>query len=502
MFTLRDRNTGRSNSRIRDKGLIQAIERSMAVIEFDTNGIIQNANENFLHVVGYSLDEIVGKHHRIFVNAEDAASQEYADFWHALKNGEYYSREFRRFSKTGQEIWLQATYNPVFNENREVVGVIKFATDITIAKYKSLEDKGLMEAIDRAEAVIKFTPDGTILDANQNFLNAMGYKLSEIVGQHHSLFLSDGQSQSPDYAAFWGALRQGKPQTAQFKRFGKNEKPVWIQATYNPIKDPSGKVTKVVKIASDVTRRVERERNLSSRMDTDLTGIADHAQSVSAQTTQIASEVARTSGTIQDVASATEELSASTREITRIVQTSRDSANSAQALTEEAGGYTVELDKTTTQMSGIVEIINDIAGQINLLSLNATIESARAGEAGKGFAVVASEVKQLAGQVSNATKTISEDIAGVQNVSGQVINALNSISSSMTDIIADVSQVATAVEQQSSATAEISSRMQVASSAVVDIDHGINEVAKSVSETSRISSEVKDNVQALLADQA
>lgn len=485
---------------IKNRAVMTAIDRSMAVIQFDTNGNIESANENFLQAMGYSRDEIIGGHHRLFVDPEYAESREYRDFWFKLRSGEFFSAEYRRVRKNGEVIWLQATYNPVFDSHGNVEHIVKFASDITAAKEQAFEDRGLIEALDRSQALIKFSPDGTILHANQNFLNSMGYTLQEIVGKHHSMFVSQDYARSDAYRSFWSGFKVGQFQSEQFERVGKGGKPVWIQATYNPIPDASGvKLAKVIKIASDVSLRVQQEQTLSALIDKDLTGIADHALTVSDQARDMASELATTSGTIRDVAAASEELSASTEEIMRIVRNSRDTADSTQTLTASASDYTVRLEKAAAEMTSIVEIINDIAGQINLLALNATIESARAGEAGKGFAVVASEVKQLASQVSNATSTISGQIDGVQSVSTDVIRALQDISSSMTNIIGNVSEVSNSVEQQAQATQEISNRMQTAAGAVQLIDSRMTDVATSVSDTSRISGEVKENVRALMA---
>ncbi len=248
-------------------GKVDAINRSQAVIEFSVDGIIETANENFLNAMGYRLEEIKGQHHRMFVEPSYAASSEYRDFWESLKRGEFSASEFKRYAKDGSEVWIQASYNPVFDSSGKAVKVVKFATDITERKRLAAEHAGQIEAIGRSQAIIEFDLDGNIVSANENFLNAMGYTLNEIQGQHHRIFVDPAYASSREYRDFWAELKRGEYVAAEFKRFARDGSEVWIQASYNPILDPSGNPVKVVKYATDVTERRMREAETKGQLD-------------------------------------------------------------------------------------------------------------------------------------------------------------------------------------------------------------------------------------------
>lgn len=484
------------------RGMIAAIDRVMAVIEFSTDGNVLSANANFTAALGFSLEEINGRHHRMFVDPAYADSEAYRQFWDKIRRGEFVAGEFKRFAKGGREIWLQASYNPIKDSSGRVTRVVKFATDITDAKNKAIDAQGQIEAIGRSQAVIEFRLDGTIITANANFLDALGYSLEEIRGRHHEMFVEKAFANSAAYGQFWEALRRGEFQAAEYKRVGRDGKAIWIQASYNPIRNADGVPTKIVKYATDITAQVERRiRNegLSVEIGRDLAGAAGSIRSVSHQASEVASAVTETSSTIQSVAAATEELTSSIWAISSSIASSKRSTDEASALSKSADSSASALTKTAQQMSGIVQIIDDIASQINLLALNATIESARAGEAGRGFAVVAAEVKQLAAQVSAATKTISGEISGVQTVSAEVVGSLKAIQNSVSVAADSISSVASAVEQQSAATSEISSTMQAASGAVTSIDQGINSIASSMEKAACGVAQVQDHVRALVA---
>ena len=235
------------------EGQLAAIGKSQAVIEFDLDGTIRWANENFCATVGYSLDEIQGQHHRMFVSPQQASSSEYADFWRRLGQGEYEAGEFQRFGKGGKEIWIQASYNPIYDMNGKPFKVVKYASDITADKMKNADYEGQIAAIGKSQAVIEFDLDGTIRWANDNFCGAVGYQLDEITGKHHSIFVDDAYARSQAYASFWADLRKGIHSAGEYQRFGKGGKEIWIQASYNPIYDMNGKPFKVVKYASDIT---------------------------------------------------------------------------------------------------------------------------------------------------------------------------------------------------------------------------------------------------------
>ncbi|MBR0874130.1 PAS domain-containing methyl-accepting chemotaxis protein [Bradyrhizobium tropiciagri] len=244
-----------------------AIGKSQAVIEFKLDGTIVQANENFLKAMGYSLDEIRGKHHSMFVEPATRDSQAYREFWASLNRGEFQSAQYKRIAKGGREIWIQASYNPIMDKSGKPAGVIKFATDITTQKIHSMEDAGKIAAIGRAQAIIEFNMDGTIVNANENFLGAMGYSLAEIQGKHHSMFVTPADRDSAAYREFWARLNRGELEAGEFKRLGKGAKEIWILASYNPILDDRGKPFKVVKFATDVTEQKLKAANNDGQID-------------------------------------------------------------------------------------------------------------------------------------------------------------------------------------------------------------------------------------------
>nr|WP_283818769.1 PAS domain-containing methyl-accepting chemotaxis protein [Rhodopseudomonas boonkerdii] len=416
---------------LEDRGKIAAIERAQAVIEFDLDGTILDANQIFLDVMGYSLNEIRGKHHSMFVTPADRNGAAYRDFWAGLNRGEYQAAEYKRIGKGGREVWILATYNPILDESGKPLKIIKFASDVTEQKLRAANFSGQIEAIGKSQAVVEFNLDGIVLNANQNFLSVMDYVLSEIQDKHHSMFVPDEERGGDAYRAFWASLRRGEYQAAEYKRVGKNGKQVWIQASYNPIFDLNGAPYKVVKYASDVTAQVIARKKSERVRDM-----------------------------MESVAAGAEELNASVREISEAMTKSRETAMSAVGKVDEADSQAQRLSAAAQAMSGILDLIGNITGQINLLALNATIESARAGEAGRGFAVVASEVKNLATQAKQATDRISSEIGSLNGISADVVNALNAIKSEIQHVSEYVTATAAAVEEQSVVTNEMSSSMQ------------------------------------------
>ncbi|MFW0777541.1 MAG: PAS domain-containing protein [Rickettsiales bacterium] len=430
------------------QGQITAIGKSQAVIEFNLDGTIITANENFCGAMGYALEEIQGKHHSMFAEPEFAASEEYKAFWAKLNRGEFEAGEYKRLAKGGREIWIQASYNPIFDMNGKPFKVVKYATDITEQKLKNADYQGQLDAIGKVQAVIEFELDGTIITANPNFCNAMGYSLDEIQGKHHSMFAEPEFAASQEYKDFWAKLGRGEFESRVYKRIAKGGREIWIQASYNPIMDMNGKPFKVVKYASDVTDLMQ------------TVGLADE-----------------TNGKVQSMAAATEELSASVAEISKNMSLSKQATDNISAKTTSSGEASERLITTMQAMEGIVELIRNIADQVNLLALNATIEAARAGDAGKGFAVVASEVKNLATQTSKATDDIATEIASVQAISSEVADSIKEIVEGANQVSEYVTTVATAVEEQSSVTREISSNTQDASASVAEISNRIKQLS-------------------------
>ncbi len=429
--------------RLRDldlEGKVSSIERSQAVIEFALDGTVLRANDNFLQVMGYTAAEIVGKHHSQFVEPTEAKSAEYAHFWRRLNGGEFISAQFKRLGKGGREVYIQATYNPIFGADGKPIKVVKYATDVTQRVLSDAEFSGQVEAISRAQGVIEFALDGTILAANDKFLKLMGYELSEIQGKKHSLFIDETFAASADYAAFWERLRRGDYFAGEFHRLARGGRDVYIQASYNPIYDLNGKPWKVVKYATDVTaRRVALNR-----------------------TTEL-------SHSLQELSAAVEEMAVTGRSIAGTMEQTKLAADKANASVATADTSARQLSEATVAMDGIVELITNITGQINLLALNATIESARAGEAGRGFAVVATEVKNLANQAKRASEQIASEISRVRTGAHSVFAALDEIRDTVEEVQSQVIFTAGAVEEQSATSQDMARNMQIASTEAENI---------------------------------
>lgn len=482
------------------KATLEAISRSQASIEFEPDGTIITANENFLRVMGYTLDEIRGRHHSIFVGGEASKSHEYREFWADLAKGKFHAGEFKRYGKGGKAVWIQASYNPILDLTGKAFKIVKFASDITEGKLHAADAKGQLAAISKSNAVIEFHLDGTIITANKNFLDAVGYALEEIQGNHHSMFVEPNFVKSVEYKEFWASLSRGEFQSAEYKRFGKGGREIWIQASYNPIFDMDGKPFKVVKYATDVTdqvkKRIQNEETLKI-IEENLELIDSAISETTSQSSNAASASTQTSNNVQAVAAGVEELNASVQEIVTAITHSRQVVTDAASRSQVADEAAQRLEQATESMGGIVELINGITDQINLLALNATIEAARAGEAGRGFAVVASEVKKLSSQARDATDRIAQEVNDTRAVSGEVVGALTEIRNSIETLRDNVVGVASAIEEQSTVANEISSNMQSAATAVDSISQNINEIAKVASDAEASNRKIKDAAQTL-----
>tara|TARA_R110002096_G_scaffold90377_12_gene204930 strand:- start:1438 stop:2925 length:1488 start_codon:yes stop_codon:yes gene_type:complete len=482
------------------RATLDALGRSLAIIEFKPDGTILTANANFLNALGYELSEIRGQHHSLFVDPAERDSTAYRQFWAGLNRGEYSATEFKRIAKGGREIWIQASYNPILDNSGKVQKVVKFATDITAQKLNAAHAEGQIAAIHSSQAVIEFELDGTILTANENFLGAMDYNLDEIAGRHHSIFVPENDRGSAAYEKFWDELRAGHFQSAEFLRIGKGGREVWIQATYNPIRDMNGKIYRVIKFATDITAQVELRHQRAAAQKSihaDLDGIADSVTQTAGQATTVSSTSEQTSAAVQSIAAGIEEMAAAANEIGSQLVRATDITRNAVTMATQTSDVMGGLAESAARINEVISLINDISEQTNLLALNATIEAARAGEAGKGFAVVASEVKGLANQTAKATDGIAAQISHVQKATNDAVEAIASITKTIAEIDEVASSVASAVEEQSCVTREISGNMQEVAAGVDAITSGIREIANASQSIDTATKNVRQASQAM-----
>lgn len=499
------------------QAVLESFHRSQAIISFKPDGTILDANDNFCQALGYERKQIIGKHHRIFVGDAERQTTDYRMFWKNLSEGKFQKGQYKRFTKSGDSIWIEASYNPVLKGGK-VVKIVKIATDITATKTRSLESHGKLDALSRAQAVIEFDPSGRILDANQNFLEALGYEITEIAGQHHRMFCEPEYIASADYATFWQRLSAGEYYNDEFKRIRKDGKPIYIQATYSPIYDDDGNVFKVVKFATDVTGRVvalqqiaaglERLADCNIRFTIDepfvpefdhlrhdfnatLAKFQETLEQVLSQTNNLSikcRELSDNAGSIaqrsEQQATALDQTNQSLAQITIAVSESTERTTAARELVDEAlsaASKSVRVVTDTIDSIGRIEaasdeigkitgVIDEIAFQTNLLALNAGVEAARAGEAGKGFAVVAQEVRELAQRSAKAAKEISLLIKNSSKEVKEGVRLVGETGAALTNIEGYVQAIDSNVEAIASAAFDQRTRLQEISLAVGSLD--------------------------------
>ncbi len=550
-------NDAANAARLRQRELedqVKALHRVQAVIEFQLDGTIVHANDNFLQTLGYTLEEIQGKHHAMFVDPQYAQSSEYRDFWANLGRGEFDAGQYRRIGKGGRDIWIQASYNPVFDSNGRPYKVVKFATDITAQKFQTADFAGQLAAINKSQAVIEFDLEGCILAANENFLAAMGYTLDEVRGQHHSMFAEAGYRESAEYRAFWLKLGRGEYDAGQYKRLGKGGREVWIQASYNPIYDMNGRPFKVVKYATDITAQIRDTQALQAAVSQtrevvaaaqsgDLTGHIDTqdksgpigelcaginalveamagiiaqiklaADTIAAGASEIAEGNSDLSVRTEQQAAALEETAVSMRGLTATVRRTADNAVQANQLAGGAvevaaqGGQVVNevvstmslINDSSRRIVDIIGVIDGIAFQTNILALNAAVEAARAGEHGRGFAVVASEIRSLSQRSAEAAKEIKQLIGDSVEKVGAGTRQVESAGRTMDEIVVSVKRVSDLMADISTAAREQSDSIEQINQVVEHIDESTQQNAALVEEASAAARSMEEQSTQLL----
>jgi methyl-accepting chemotaxis protein len=535
-------------------GQLDAINRSQAVIEFDLTGKVLNANENFLATLGYSLAEIKGQHHSMFVSPAERETPAYKQFWLDLGRGEFSRGQYLRIGKGGKEVWIQASYNPILGAGGKPVGVVKFATDITAEKNRLADLEGQQQAINKAQAVIEFDLTGKVLQANENFLAVLGYSLSEVVGRHHSMFVDPAERETSTYRQFWERLGRGEYDAAQYRRIGKAGNQIWIQASYNPIMDAKGQPYKVVKFATDITASFKgqqleaavRETGevIARAKDKDLTGrvslegksgeiaqlcagvndlidtmaavvssvreisgrIDEASTSISSDSAQLAERTEANASSLQETAATTEELAASvkhsagnSRAAVALGEEATQVAVRGGAIVTEAVGAMERIEKASSSISEIIAMIDEIAFQTNLLALNAAVEAARAGDAGRGFAVVASEVRALAKRCSESANGVKSLIANSTQQIQTGVQLVKDAGTTLREIVSAASKVSTTVSEISQASIEQANGIDEMARTVAHMDEMTQQNALLADQSAKVARDLQHDTSALSA---
>ncbi|KMO37277.1 hypothetical protein VQ03_19510 [Methylobacterium tarhaniae] len=469
-------------------------------VELDGNGLILAADARALDVFGYDRGEIVSRHHRLLLSPAERDGARWRIAWDALQRGLFQAGEFRGARRDGRPLWIRASCHPVRDRLGRVTRIALYVADVTAEIEQAVLRDGQIAALDRSQAVIRFTLDGTILEANDNFLGLMGYRRDEVVGHHHRLFVLESDRTARAYAEFWAALAAGEYRAGEFHRRGKGEKDVWIVGSYNPILDRDGKPCAIVKVATDVTGQVrDRIRRAAGQqaIDADLAAIDEAISAVSAELRATTGEAMQTLGNVEAVAAGAEELAASIDELGRHAEDARTASGEAVDRAREASITIASLTEAAERIGEAASLIRSITHQTNLLALNASIEAARAGEAGRGFSVVAAEVKALAGRSSQATQAIGQQIEAVQGATARAAGALDGIIRTIGQLDGISTGVSSAVAEQVAVTRDMSDNMQRAAGRVAEVRHAMERASDATQDVSLSVAKVAQAARAL-----
>ncbi len=511
----------RSNDTQYFRDVYRAINEENAIIRFDLDARITDVNDNFLTTMGYDRSELIGQYHKLFVLPDYAASAEYKQLWNDLRAGKPYSDLIARFTKDGSRVWLQASYNPIRDEDGNVVAVTKIASDVTQATEDNIINNFKVDAVEQSQGVIEFDADGIVTYANDAFLSLVEYTLDEVVGKHHSMFVDKGYANSPEYSQFWKKLNAQQFQRGEFARVSKSGRDIHISAIYYPMTDAHGNVYKVVKFATDITSRKhaldaigdaaaqvskgcldceitetfepsleDLRRNFNTMVETlgrfvndvktTVDDISKEAETISAGAVDLSSRTESQASTLEETAATMEEMSTNismtaqnAAEGTQLASTAQKQATAGQEVIDEIVGAMSAIEDVAARIAEITAVINAISFQTNLLALNAAVEAARAGDSGKGFAVVAAEVRTLAQRSSAAASDIGELISESTDKVQHGATLVRSSGATIAEIMASVH--------------DLSRRITDISVACSDQANGVTEVSQGVSQLDSIT---------------